>query len=312
MTFHPKKQKMAMTSVYVTHKKFMPLSSPGFGMNPAYNHSAIQPSAIYPNSFEMNASFTATESQKQSLPDIFTTCPELLKSKVPVLMPSPVQRNEFNLPPQQSVPQTKFMPPPPPQQVIYQKYIPRPVHYQRPPLHIPTPQSPPMQPLYITFDPNAQIIKPKELGFVPACEWTSQVFSLTELRNNFFTRRNGIGRVFPIKLYHALLITKAYPESYYFTGVIWITNDVFKVNAQIFANLLGIHSVQGGLFHKQGNFTRHQYSQVMIQSSREFQALPECQDVDDFNIRLFNDPQNRFTRDTEYKVELDPSLLNFE
>lgn len=152
----------------------------------------------------------------------------------------------------------------------------------------------------------------KALKFVPESEWKSQACSLMELRSNFFTRRNGIGRVFPIKLYHALLITKAFPDAYYFTGVIWITNTVFKVNASLFASLLGIHSVQGGLFHKQGNFSRHKYSQVMIQSSPEFAAMPECSDVDDFYVRLFTDPQGRFTRDTEYNIELDPTLLGIE
>lgn len=126
-----------------------------------------------------------------------------------------------------------------------------------------------------------------------------------DLRQIFFTRRNGIGRVFPIKLYHALLITKAFPDAYWYTGVMWITKTVMKVNAQILAALLGIHAVQGGLFHKQGNFSRHNFTQIMIQNSPDFEALPECSDVDDFSIRLFTDSQNRFTRDTPYELDLD-------
>ena len=69
---------------------------------------------------------------------------------------------------------------------------------------------------------------------------------------------------------------------------------------------------KGGLFHKQGNFSRHNFTQVMIQNSPEFEGMPECADVDDFSVRLFTDPQNRFSRDTEYDMSADPTLMNME
>ena len=91
----------------------------------------------------------------------------------------------------------------------------------------------------------------------------------------------------------------------------WINENIIKVNSTIFANLLGIHAIQGGLFHKQGNFSRHNFTPVLKQNSIEINKLPNCEDVDDFSIRLFIDSQNRFSRDTPYEISKD-TLFNFD
>lgn len=282
-----------------TNRKFMSLGSPAVSRSGITENQFLgfpkpqQQIPIFPTSF-----IAQPQDQAKTLPDIFTTCPELRKFDMPLLVPKPVQ-NEFNLPMPAPRPAA---PVPPPVWALVQ--VQRPVQISQPP--------PQLQQGYSKFDPNAPIIYPQELHFIPTSEWNSQAYSLIDLRLLFFTRRNGIGRVFPIKLYHALLITKKFPDSYWYTGVMWVTETVMKVNAHVFANLLGIHAVQGGLFHKQGNFTRHQFTQIMIQNSPQFQAMPECADVDDFSVRLFTDPQNRFSRDTEYDLSLDTTLLNME
>lgn len=117
----------------------------------------------------------------------------------------------------------------------------------------------------------------------------------------YFTRRNGAARQFDYKLYNALCISKRFPESFPFVGAKWVSNTVIKINAPVIANLLGIHAVQGGLFHKQGNFTRHGYQHVYLQHLDSLKNDPQCADVDEYNIRLFVDTLNRFTRDGEYK-----------
>lgn len=113
----------------------------------------------------------------------------------------------------------------------------------------------------------------------------------------YFTRRNGAARQFDFKLYNALCITSKYPEAYEHVGAIWITQTVMKINSQAFANLLGIHAVQGGLFHKQGNFSRHGFQNIPGSSH----CIPECEDVDDYNVRLFTDRLNRFVRGGEFR-----------
>ncbi|OHT06831.1 hypothetical protein TRFO_25078 [Tritrichomonas foetus] len=135
-----------------------------------------------------------------------------------------------------------------------------------------------------------------ELGFVPQSEWPPQNMSLNELKGLYFTRRNGAARQFDFKLYNALCITSKFPEAYNYVGAIWVTQNVMKIHSQIFANLLGIHSIQGGLFHKQGNFSRHGFIHVYKQSTMNLQKSPLCDDVDDYNVRLYTDRRNRFCR----------------
>jgi hypothetical protein len=72
-----------------------------------------------------------------------------------------------------------------------------------------------------------------------------------------------------------------------------------KIHAKIFANLLGIHAVQGGLFHKQGNFSRHGFVQVPRYSPAALSLNLDLRDVDDFTIRLYTDGRNRMSRDAE-------------
>ena len=217
------------------------------------------------------------------LPDIYTTCPELRKFSMIF-----------------SLPEAPAKPPPEP---------PKP----RPAPPVPAPPVMPMQPFprfampmavpfFHVFDPNAHVIRPHELGFVPKSEWPPQVFTLWDLRQMYFTRRNGAGRRFDFKLYNALCITKAFPTAYALIGAAWIGPTVMKIHSQVFANLLGIHAVQGGLFHKQGNFSRHGFQQVMRTSPAALALHVDLRDVDDYSVRLFTDQHNRFSRDTEFVV----------
>jgi hypothetical protein len=118
--------------------------------------------------------------------------------------------------------------------------------------------------------------------------------SLWELRQMYFTRRSGVGRQFDFKLYNALCITSKFPDA------VWISPNVTKIHAQPFAKMLGIHTVQGGLFHKQGNFSRYGFSHIFKHVTPEFALSPSCEDVDDYNVRLYTDKSNRFFREREF------------
>jgi hypothetical protein len=122
--------------------------------------------------------------------------------------------------------------------------------------------------------------------------------SLLELRQMYFTRRNGVCRQFDYKLYNALCITMKFPNAYEFVGAIWISASIMKIHAQAFANLLGVHTVQGALFHKQGNFARHGFTHVFRQSAPH---LSDCDNVDDYNVRLYIDRSQRFLRGREFQ-----------
>jgi hypothetical protein len=146
------------------------------------------------------------------------------------------------------------------------------------------------------FDPADAVLRPLDLGFLPRADWTSAHLSLWDLRQMYFTRRNGLARQFEYKLHNALCITAAFPAAYEFVGAVWVCDRLMKISAAAFANLLGIHTVQGGLFHKQGNFSRHGFEHVFKVSSAELAKMPECAEVDDYQVRLYTDRMNRFVR----------------
>ena len=75
-----------------------------------------------------------------------------------------------------------------------------------------------------------------------------------------------------------------------------------KIHSEIFATLIGINTIQGGLFHKQGNFPRHGFLHIYKNSLVELINNPNCKDVDDHTVRLFYDKYRRFSRDKEYVV----------
>jgi hypothetical protein len=74
------------------------------------------------------------------------------------------------------------------------------------------------------------------------------------------------------------------------------------VHSQTFGNLLGIRAVQGGLFHKQGNFSRHGFVQILTRRGGQPELNLDVRDVDDYVVRLYTDQQNRFSRDVELVV----------
>lgn len=70
-------------------------------------------------------------------------------------------------------------------------------------------------------------------------------------------------------------------------GAIYIGQNMIKINSNIFGSLLGIHAVQGGLFHKQGNFSRNGYKQIQKQKIDQTLLIGNVDDVDDYNVRIF-------------------------
>jgi hypothetical protein len=116
----------------------------------------------------------------------------------------------------------------------------------------------------------------------------------------YFTRRNGLSRQFVFKLHNALRITMKFPQAYEFVGAIWVSPAVIKVNAPAFAALLGVKTVQGALFHKQGSFSRHGFTPVLRHGSADLTTASDCDDVDDYNVRLYTDRSRKFLRDVNF------------
>ena len=151
-------------------------------------------------------------------------------------------------------------------------------------------------------DPSAfelcanEMIDPESLEFIPKGNWTSKLMSLDGLRDSYFGRKNNVNRRFEHKLWNALRITAAHPNLIRFVGVCWANNNIIKVYKQAFAKLLNIKVIDGGLFHKQGNFTRHGF--VICPEAKAIAEVPEDQltDVDYRDVVLIYHKDNIFTQ----------------
>jgi hypothetical protein len=148
----------------------------------------------------------------------------------------------------------------------------------------------PMSVLY-----TSEVIDPIALHFLPEAGWSQQCISLQSLHNDYFGRKNNVNRRFEHKLWNALRLTSAFPPMTKLVGVVWATDSVIKVYKQPFAKLLNITAINGGLFHKQGNFTRHGFILLSDDQAREKVPPEHLLDVDFRDVLLIEHLRRQFT-----------------
>jgi hypothetical protein len=98
------------------------------------------------------------------------------------------------------------------------------------------------------------------------------------------------------KLYNALAITELDPAYFGLVGVAWVTDRVFKVDKVRFAKLLGIRTIDGSLWHKQGNFPSHGFVELSPADARGTLEPEQIQGVDFDIVRLVTHEANAFVR----------------
>ena len=91
---------------------------------------------------------------------------------------------------------------------------------------------------------------------------------------------------FPFKLFNALKLTQQCPEFLPHVGVEWTTDTVFRVHRAAFARLLGVKTVEGGLFHQQGNFPSHGFVEIKSDIDKARVSPQDLEGVDYDNVRL--------------------------
>jgi hypothetical protein len=143
---------------------------------------------------------------------------------------------------------------------------------------------------------TSALIDPTSLRFIPEASWSSQLLSLQMLHHDYFGRKNNVNRRFEHKLWNALQITTAFPNMVKLVGVAWVSDFVIKVYKRPFAKLLNISAVDGGLFHKQGNFTRHGFVLLSDAEARAKVAQDHIVDVDHREVLLIWHQHAQFTR----------------
>lgn len=148
--------------------------------------------------------------------------------------------------------------------------------------------------------PSEILIEPRNIGLIPASEWSPRPITLKQIHSSYFSKRNGTSRQFDVKLYNALCITKNNKCAAEHIGVTWVDSEHFKVQEKTFSNFIGILSENTNLFDKQGTLEKYGFVQVYRGNNPSFVKNCLCDDVDDCHTRLFKDPKRRFSREKSY------------
>ena len=150
----------------------------------------------------------------------------------------------------------------------------------------------------VCADPTA-LIFPKQFGFIPVSTWPTDSIAFGTLVTTFFRRRNSTSSKFPYKLYNALRITEFLPDFFPHVGVRWVTDKIIWVNREAFARLLGVKTIEGGLFHQQGNFPSHGFEELSFEESECLASQLGLGRIDLSVMRLMRHSTGLFRRDSK-------------
>jgi hypothetical protein len=134
-------------------------------------------------------------------------------------------------------------------------------------------------------DPSISF-SPHVLGFIPYKLWQDRFYTFGELVTDFFQRKNHSSCRFSYKLYNALKLSILSPNISSLVGVKWLSDKIIRVDKRNFARLLGIKSVDGSLFHQQGNFTSHGFCEITAEEVHIKCPKVDLTGVDFDNVRL--------------------------
>lgn len=151
-----------------------------------------------------------------------------------------------------------------------------------------------------SYSSSGDVIDPIKLEFIPRSFWiNSKPQSLQSLKDSYFSKKNSVNRRFEHKLWNALKITSAEPHLYNLVGVSWVNDTVLKVQKLTFAKFLHIATIDGGLFHKQGNFTCHGFQTLSEKEAKDILGDVELSGVDYKNTHLVRHINRQFTRSSD-------------
>jgi hypothetical protein len=153
------------------------------------------------------------------------------------------------------------------------------------------------------------VFNPRELGFLPL-HWPDGARTFGELYARFFKRKNTSRSRFLHKLFNALKIGEIDPRCREFVGVEWVSDDVLRVNKTKFARLLGIKTIDGSLFHRQGNFPSHGFVELTMAEARRMLQPDLLRDVDFDEVRLVRHEPRVFVRGCGPEVDLACKWIN--
>jgi len=124
------------------------------------------------------------------------------------------------------------------------------------------------------------------LSLYPKDIWASGKMTARQIIDQFFKRRSSKKMPFHYKLYNALQITNHNSQLVPLFGAQWVSQNVFKIYRMPFARILGVASINGALFNKQGSLPTHGFVPVNPQTVFNCDS-PLIRDVDNDSVRLF-------------------------
>jgi hypothetical protein len=141
----------------------------------------------------------------------------------------------------------------------------------------------------ITFNPH-------KLGFIPLDAWEDRDFTFGELVRSHFRKKCSLTTRFFHKLFNALKIVES--DSFYsvFLGIEWASHSILKVDKKSFARLLGIKTIDGSLFHCQGNFPSHGFREIGVWEAKGKVSEENLLNVDFDCVRLLVHATGLFVR----------------
>ena len=139
-------------------------------------------------------------------------------------------------------------------------------------------------------------VNPSEVGFIPRDAWRDEDIPFGFLVMSFFRKRNSMHCKFPFKLYNALVLTDKHPLFFPYVGVRWVTETVLVVEKNVFAKLLGVRSVDGSLFHQQGNFPSHGFVELPFEEASQ---IARDNGIDTENTRFLRHATGDFRRNSQ-------------
>jgi hypothetical protein len=142
------------------------------------------------------------------------------------------------------------------------------------------------------------VFSPHALGFLPSNYWLPEDTTFNDFVTKFMQRKNNANCRFPHKLFNALTLVGHTPSFFDLLGVQWVTDRVFKVDKLIFGRVLGMMAVDGGLFHRQGNFPSHGFKELSGPELEQLKALYPLTDVDQDRVRLCYHKGESFAKDS--------------
>lgn len=110
------------------------------------------------------------------------------------------------------------------------------------------------------------VLNPVALSLLPEKYWSqqSQTMTFAQIVKEYFKQNRTQNSTFMLKLYNLLLISSQIPKLQRAIGVRWVNDSVIELSRSALINIFNVResTVDGSMFHRQGNFPTHRFIEI--------------------------------------------------